>query len=91
VIRAFVLYSETPDPERYERHVELCRNEVPTATIRHGRVLGTPEGKSDVAYYFEFEFPDKEAWKAAQGGLMKTAEDAQGLGVPFRVYFAEVD
>ena len=30
------------------------------------------------------------AWKAAQEGLIRAAEDAQGLGVPFRVYFAEV-
>jgi hypothetical protein len=90
VIRVFVLYAEAPDPERYEQHVELNRREVPTATIRHGRVLGTPQGDSDVAYYFEYEFPDRDTWKAAQEGLIRAADDAQGLGVPFRVYFAEV-
>jgi hypothetical protein len=91
MIRVFVLYEEAPDPESYEEHVELNRREVPDATIRHGRILGSAQGESDVAYYFEYEFPDRETWKAAQEGLMKGAEDAQGLGVPFRVYFAEVE
>jgi hypothetical protein len=91
VIRVLVLYGEAPDPARYAEHVELSRREVPSATIRHGRVLGTPTGESDVAHYFEFEFPDRETWKQAQDGLVKSAEDAQQLGVPFRVYFAEVE
>jgi len=91
MIRVFVLYEEAPDPDTYEEHVALNRRELPEATIRHGRVLGSAQGESDVAYYFEYEFPDRAAWKAAQEGLMKGAEDAQGLGVPFRVYFAEVE
>ncbi len=91
MIRVVVLYSEAPDPERYAEHVELSAREVPTATIRHGRVLGTPQGASDVAHYFEFEFPDRETWKQAQDGLMRSAEDARALGVPFRVYFAELE
>ena len=91
MIRVFVLYEQAPDPETYEEHVELNRREVPGATIRHGRVLGSAQGESDVAYYFEYEFPDRETWKTAQDGLMKAAEDAQGLGVPFRVYFAEIE
>ena len=91
MIRVFVLYSETPDPERYAQHVELNEREVPSATIRHGRVLGSATGDSDVAYYFEYEFPDRDTWKAAQEGMIRAAEDAQRLGVPFRVYFAEID
>jgi len=90
LIRVFVLYPEVPEPERYEQHVELSRRTVPTATIRHGRILGTAGGESDIAYYFEYEFPDRDTWKAAQDGLMKAAEDAQRLGIPFRVYFAEL-
>jgi hypothetical protein len=90
VIRVVVLYSEAPDPERYAQHVALSARVVPSATIRHGRVLGTPRGESDVAHYFEFEFPDRETWKQAQDGLVRSAEDAQGLGVPFRVYFVEL-
>ena len=91
MIRVFVLYPEAPDLDRYEQHVELSRREVPSATIKHGRILGTAQGESDVAYYFEYEFPNRDTWKAAQDGLMKAAEDAQGLGIPFRVYFAEVE
>ena len=90
MIRVFVLYAEAPDPARYEEHVELNRREVPGATIRHGRILGSASGESDVAHYFEYEFPDRDAWKAAQPGLMRAGEDAQGLGVPFKVYFAEL-
>jgi hypothetical protein len=91
VIRVFVLYREAPDPERYAEHVELSRRETPGATIRHGRILGTPTGKSDYAYYFEYEFHDRDAWKAAQDGLVRSAEDAARLGVPFDVYFAEIE
>jgi hypothetical protein len=90
MIRVFVLYEQAPDPEAYEEHVAFNRRELPDATIRHGRVLGSAQGESDVAYYFEYEFPDREAWKAAQEGLMKGAKDAEGLEVPFRVYFAEI-
>ncbi len=90
MIRVFVLYSEQPDPERYEQHVELARQQVPGVETRHGRVLGgMPE--PDAAYYFEYEFPDRDAWKQAQDGLMAAAEDAKGLGIPFRVYFAEIE
>ena len=91
MIRVFVLYPDPPDPDRYEQHVELSRREVPSATIRHGRILGTPQDESDITYYFEYEFPDRETWKTAQDGLLKAAEDAQSLGKPFRVYFAELD
>jgi phosphoribosylformylglycinamidine (FGAM) synthase-like amidotransferase family enzyme len=90
VIRVFVLYSEQPDPERYEQHVALSREHVAGATIRHGRVLGgMPD--PDAAYYFEYEFPDRDAWKAAQDGLMAAGEDAQQMGISFRVYFAEIE
>jgi len=89
MIRVFVLYSEQPEPGRYEQHVERSRQQVPGATIRHGRVLGgMPD--PDAAYYFEYEFPDRDAWKAAQEGLMASGQDAQQMGVPFRVYFSEI-
>jgi hypothetical protein len=91
VIRVFVLYPEAPDEARYAEHVELSRREAPEATIRHGRILGSPAGEPRYRYYFEFEFPDRESWKRSQDGLMRSAEDAQGLGVPLEVYFAEVD
>jgi hypothetical protein len=90
MVRVFVLYSEAPPAERYAEHVELSRREVPQATIRHGRIFGSPAGEPEYAYYFEYEFSDREAFKAANAGLMKAAEDAQEVGVPFKVCFAEV-
>lgn len=90
MIRVFVLYSEAPDEGRYGEHVELSRREVPEATIRHGRILGSPQGEAKYAYYFEYEFPDRDAWKRSFDGLNRAAEDAQTLGTPFEVYFAEV-
>jgi hypothetical protein len=91
MVRVFVLYPQAPDPERYEQHVELSRREVPGATIRHGRIFGSPEGAPEFAYYFEYEFADREALRAAGEGLAKGAEDARELGLPFKVFFAEVE
>jgi hypothetical protein len=91
VIRVFVLYSEAPDPEAYAEHVSLNLREVPEAMVRHGRILGSAQGKAEYAYYFEYEFPDRETWDQAREGLLRAAEDAQKLGVPFKVYFAELE
>jgi hypothetical protein len=90
MVRVFVLYPEEPDPARYEQHVELSRREVPAATIRHGKIFGSPQGEPEYAYYFEYEFADREAFRAAGEGLNKAAADAGGLGIPFEVFFAEV-
>jgi hypothetical protein len=90
MIRVFVLYEQAPDLERYAQHVELNRREVPEATIRHGRILGSPQGDPEHRYYFEYEFADRDAWKRSQQGLMNAAEDAQKLGIPFKVFFAEL-
>jgi hypothetical protein len=91
MIRVFVLYEQAPDPERYAEHVELNRREVPEATIRHGHILGSPQGEPEYRHYFEYEFADRDAWKRSQDGLVRAAGDAQKLGVPFKVYFAEVE
>jgi len=91
VIRVFVLYSDAPDPDAYAEHVAVNLREVPEAMIRHGRILGSAQGKSEYAYYFEYEFPDRETWDAARDGLLRAAADAQKLGVEFKVYFAELE
>jgi hypothetical protein len=90
MVRVFVLYEQEPEAERYAEHVELARREVPEATTRHGRILGSPQGEPEYRYYFEFEFADRDTWKRSQDGLVASAEDAQKLGVPFKVFFAEV-
>ena len=93
MIRVFVLYREAPDPERYAEHVDLSRQGVPGATIRHGRILGSAAGKADFAYYFEYEFPDMDAFKTATRSdeFMATGKDAYKRGFPQpTVEFAEL-
>ena len=91
MVRAFVLYEQEPDPERYAQHVELCRR-VPGATFRHGKVFGAPVGEPLYAYYAEFEFADRDAFKAAARSeeFAATGKDAMAMGVRFHVHFAGV-
>jgi hypothetical protein len=92
MVRAIVLYDVAPDPDRYAQHVELCR-EVEGATFRHGRVFGAPMGEPKYGYYAEWEFPDKETFKAAARSdeFMATGKDAMEMGGRFTVFFADVD
>ena len=92
MVRAFVLYGEAPDPDRYAQHVELCEK-VPGATFRHGRVFGAPMGEPEHAYYAEFEWPDMDSFKEAAGSqeFKATADDAMAMGKPFSVEFASVE
>jgi hypothetical protein len=91
MVRAIVLYDEEPDAERYERHAELCR-QVPGGTFRHGRVFGAPMGDPAYRYYAEWEWSDKEAFKAAARSdeFRATGKDAMEMGGRFTVMFAEV-
>ena len=91
MVKAFVLYDEAPDPDRYEAHIELC-NVVPGATFRHGKVFGSATGEQKYAYYAEFEFPDRESFKAATESpeFAAAGKDAMELGRPFTVHFANV-
>ena len=91
MVRVFVVYEQEPEPERFERHAELCR-QVPGGTFRHGRVFGAPLGEPLYRYYAEWEFPDRDAFQAAARTeeFMATGQDALEMGIPFRVHFAEV-
>jgi hypothetical protein len=91
VIRVFVLYEQSPDPERYERHAELCR-QVSGSTFRHGAVFGAPRGEPKYPYYAEWEFPDRAAFEAAGRApeFMATGKDAMEMGIPFHVHFTEL-
>ena len=91
MVRAFVLYEQEPDPERFERHAELCRR-VEGGEFRHGRVFGAPLGEPNFRYYAEWEFPDMDAFKTAARTpeFMATGKDAMEMGIPFHVHFAEV-
>ena len=91
MVRAIVLYDEEPEAERYERHAELCRK-VPDATFRHGRVFGAPMGEPKYRYYAEWEWADRESFKAAARSeeFMATGKDAMEMGGRFTVVFADV-
>jgi hypothetical protein len=91
MVRAFVLYEEEPEQERYERHAELC-SRVPGGTFRHGKVFGAPMGKPQFAYYAEWEFPNREAFETASQSeeFMATGKDAVEMGGRFHVLFADV-
>jgi EthD domain len=91
MVRAFVLYDSEPDPQRYAQHAELCE-QVAGATFRHGPVFGAPMGEPQYAYYAEWEFPDRDAFKAAARSpeFMATGKDAMEMGGKFTVLFADV-
>jgi hypothetical protein len=91
MVRAIVLYDEEPDAERYESPAELCRK-VPGGTFRHGPVFGAPMGDPAYRYYAEWEWPDRDAFKAAAGSeeFMATGKDAMEMGGRFTVMFADV-
>jgi hypothetical protein len=92
MVRAFVLYDSEPDPQRYAQHAELCER-VAGATFRHGPVFGAPMGEPQYAYYAEWEFPDRDAFKAAARSpeFMATGKDAMEMGGKFTVLFADVE
>jgi hypothetical protein len=91
MVRAFVLYEGDVDPERYAQHAELCRR-VPADAFRSGRVFGSPAGQPKHRYYSEFEWADMDGSKAAARDpvFAETATDAEAMGVPFTVEFAEL-
>lgn len=91
MIRVFVVYEQEPDPVRYEQHAELCRK-VDGGTFRHGKVFGAPGGEPRFRYYAEWEFPDMDAFKAAARTpeFAATGADAQEMGIPMQVHFADV-
>lgn len=92
MIRAFVLYADVPDPERYGEHVELCRR-VGGAEFRHGLIFGSPSGDPRYRYYAEWEFSDRESFDAAAASpeFRATGIDAVAMGGTFEVFFADVD
>jgi hypothetical protein len=90
MVRVFVLYEQEPDAARYAEHVALCRR-VEGGVFRHGKVFGSPTGQR-FASYAEWEFPDREAFKAAArtDEFAATGRDAAEMGIPFHVHFAEI-
>jgi hypothetical protein len=91
MIKVFVLYEQEPEPERFEKHAELCRR-IEGGAFRHGKVFGSPTGQRYV-YYAEWDFPDRDAFKAAASTeeFAATGKDAADMGIPFHVHFADVE
>jgi hypothetical protein len=93
MIRVLVLYEVAPPSDRYAEHAELCRK-VEGATFRHGPIFATPTGaEPEYGYYSEFEFADRDAFKAtaATPEFAATGKDAMAMGIPFKVFFANVE
>ena len=94
MIRALVLYEgRAPDPERYRRHIDDFAVKVPDATFRHGGIFGAAMGEPKFQYYAEFEWPDLESFKEGtrSDGFADSGKDGMEMGIPFQVYFAEID
>jgi|SoiMetStandDraft_5_1073268.scaffolds.fasta_scaffold399463_2 hypothetical protein len=92
MVRVLVTYEREPDAERYARHVADFASKVPRATFRHGKVFGSPFGEPAFAYVAEWEFEDMDAFKegARSAPFNDAGGDAQAMGVPFQVHFAEI-
>jgi hypothetical protein len=92
VVRAVVQFESEPDAARYARHVEEFAAKVECQAFRHGRVFGSPFGEPRFAYYAEFEWSDREAFKAAAGSaeFAASGKDAADMGIPFTVHFVEL-
>ena len=90
MIRVFVVYEQEPDPDRYQTHAELCQK-VPGGIFRHGKVTRTLFG-NELAYYAEWEFPDRDAFKAAAQTeqFAATGKDAAELGIAHSVYVVDI-
>ena len=90
--RVIVLYEQEPDADAYAEHVEVCKK-VPNSVFRHGKVTGAPMGEPAHAYFAEWEFADKDAFKGGTRSdeFMATGKDAYKRGFPQpSVEFAEL-
>jgi len=90
--RVIVLYEQEPDADSYAEHVAVCEA-VPSGVFRHGKIFGGPMGDPAHKYYAEWEFADKDAFKAATHSeeFMATGKDAYKRGLPQpSVMFADV-
>jgi hypothetical protein len=92
MVRAFVVFDEAPEPERYRQHVEEFAAKVPCDAFRQGRIFGSPFGEPRFRHYAEFEWSDMQSFKAVVNGdeLAAAGADAMAMGVPFLVHFAEI-
>jgi hypothetical protein len=92
VVRAVIQYEREPESERYAQHNDNFSSKVECDAFRHGKVFGSPFGDPPYAYYAEFEWADKDAFKAAVRSeeFAASGKDAMDMGIPFTVAFVEI-
>ena len=92
MVRAVILYEREPDQERYARHVEEFAARVECDAFRHGKAFGAPFGEPAFAYYAEFEWAARDAFKsgASTEEFAASGKDALEMGIPFTVTFTDV-
>jgi hypothetical protein len=92
MVRAVILYEREPDAERYARHVAEFAGKVECDAFRHGRSFGAPVGQPAFAYYAEFEWADRDAFKsgARTEEFAASGKDASDMGIPFTVTFTDL-
>jgi hypothetical protein len=93
MIRATIQYESEPEPERYAQHIAEFVPPVECSAFRHGKVFGSPFGEPAYRYVAEFEWDDKESFKAAVSSeaFAASGKDAMAMGIPFTVHFAEIE
>ena len=91
MVRAFVLYDEAPDPERYAAHVDDSVRRCPARRSGTARVFGAPMGEPKFALLRGVGVADMDAFKTASRSeeFMATGKDAMEMGGRFTVHFAE--
>jgi len=92
MVRAVIQFEREPEPERYARHLEEFTAAVECDAFRHGKPFGSPIGEPAFAYYAEFEWADKDSFKAATRTeeFAATGKDAMEMGIPFTVTFVDL-
>ena len=93
MVRAIILFEESPDPEHYRRHIDEFASKVECNALRHGKIFGSPFGEPKFQHYAEFEWEDMESFKRATSSseFAASGADAMSMGVPFTVHFAEIE
>ena len=91
MVRATILYEREPDPESYARHLEEFVGKVECRAFRHGKAFGAPVGEPAFAYYAEFEWDDRDGFKAAarSEAFAASGADAAAMEIPFTVTFVD--
>ena len=96
MVRVIALYRVPADDAfqaRYAEHEALCRKVPGLQAFRFGKVLGTPGGPSDMTWYAEFEFADRDAFKAAARSpeFAATGADVAEFAPGTEVLFVDID